>query len=135
MARLFACIAALGGFAAIAAGTIGAHVLRDSGDYPADQVSAYFTGVQYQFYHVLALLAIALLCARKPTGMKEAAGWAMIVGTILFSGSMYVFGFTGGHVFGYIAASGGVIMMISWLLLAVGVLEIKLKPDGGDGAG
>ena len=127
MDRLFAILAALGGFLALALGTIAAHLIK--GNYPDDQVQAFYTGVDYQFYHVLGLFAVAWACSRKASGLKEASGWSMILGTILFSGSLYGYALTRGAMFGYLAAIGGVVLMVAWLLLAVGFLEIKLRPE------
>ncbi|MEJ2445639.1 MAG: DUF423 domain-containing protein, partial [Exilibacterium sp.] len=57
MAKLFLCLAAANGFTAVALGAFGAHGLK--GRLSDTLFSAFETGVQYHFYHSLALLGVA----------------------------------------------------------------------------
>ena len=47
------------------------------------------------------------------------AGWGFLVGTFLFSGSLYVLVLTGQKWLGAITPLGGVSFLIGWLALAV----------------
>ena len=80
--------AAILGALAVALGAFGAHGLRQI--VPADTVSTFQTGVQYQMYHSLALLAVAIVYERFPNRFIRLAGIFFITGVILFSGSLYL---------------------------------------------
>jgi uncharacterized membrane protein YgdD (TMEM256/DUF423 family) len=78
----------------------------------------------YQMYHALALLGVGLLLARLSIDGSiwlNAAGWLFVVGTILFSGSLYLLALTGTTWLGAITPLGGVALLVGWLALAVGV--------------
>jgi uncharacterized membrane protein YgdD (TMEM256/DUF423 family) len=45
------------------------------------------------------------------------AGWAILVGILLFSGSLYVMVLSGVRALGIITPLGGVAFLIGWLLL------------------
>jgi uncharacterized membrane protein YgdD (TMEM256/DUF423 family) len=122
MDRVFVTIAALSGFIAVAAGAFGAHSLRDR--LSADSLQVFQTGVTYQMYHALALLAVAILLARfsvDGSAWLTAAGWLFIAGTVLFSGSLYLLALSGTTWLGAITPLGGVAFLLGWLALAIGI--------------
>ena len=122
MDRVFVTIGAASAFVAVAAGAFGAHALRDR--LPADLLEVFETGVRYEMYHALALLAVGLLIARLSTGdgtWLSWAGWLFVAGTILFSGSLYALALSGVRVLGAITPLGGVAFLLGWAALAVGV--------------
>ena len=107
-------IAALFGLTATALGAYGAHGLSASGVEPA-LVAAFNTGVQYQFFHALALLFLVL--ALRVSNVKPLQ-WAVIfftLGTLLFSGSIYALVLLGTKGIGFITPLGGVCFMAGWL--------------------
>ncbi len=110
-------IAALSGFIAVALGAFGAHGLK--GRLDDTMLAAFQTGVQYQFYHTFAVLAVVLVAAHFPavTAYKW-AGWLFIVGMVLFSGSLYVMALSGVKIFGAITPIGGLCLLAGWLLFA-----------------
>jgi uncharacterized membrane protein YgdD (TMEM256/DUF423 family) len=57
---------------------------------------------------------------RGTTRAIAAAGWMFVIGTVLFSGSLYVFVLTGMRLLGAITPFGGAMLMTGWLCLAVG---------------
>lgn len=73
---------------AVILGAFGAHTLEQV--LGAEQLDTFKTGVTYQFYHALALLFLGLWLYFRKTKTMEYAGWAFIIGTSLFSGSLYV---------------------------------------------
>ena len=89
MSKKFLQLAALSGFLAVGIGAFGAHGLKPLlSEY---QLSIYEKGVQYQFYHSLALLAVASLLGRYPDSKVLVwAGWFFVAGILCFSGSLYV---------------------------------------------
>jgi uncharacterized membrane protein YgdD (TMEM256/DUF423 family) len=120
--RLFITLAAASGFLAVAFGAFGAHALRDR--LSADALQVFQTGVSYQMYHALALLAVGIVLARfssQGSAWLSAAGWLFAAGTILFSGSLYALALSGITWLGAITPLGGVAFLLGWLALAVGV--------------
>jgi uncharacterized membrane protein YgdD (TMEM256/DUF423 family) len=106
------------GFAllAVAAGAFGAHALRER--LPEAMLAIFETGVRYQMYHALGLLAAALLLARAPSTSAVAAGWLFTFGIVVFSGSLYVLVLSGVRTWGAVTPFGGVAMIAGWALLA-----------------
>lgn len=107
------------GLLAVAAGAFGAHGLR--GRLSADMLSAFETGARYQMYHALALLAVAILLDRRPSGAVRTAGWCLAAGTVVFSGSLYLLALTGIPWLGAITPLGGLALLVGWGALAYGI--------------
>lgn len=122
MAQMLIAIAALFGGLAVAAGAFGAHALR--GQLSDRALEIFTTGVQYQMYHALALLAVGLLLSRTaivPTTLPL-AGYAFIAGILVFSGSLYALSLSGIQWLGAITPIGGVFFMAGWACLAIAAL-------------
>jgi uncharacterized membrane protein YgdD (TMEM256/DUF423 family) len=112
--RLFA---AISGFAGVGMGAFGAHGLR--GQRAPELLAALQTGVQYLFWHALALLLIAELWRRSPESSPlRWSALAMAAGIVLFSGSLFVLVLTEQRWLGMVTPFGGVSFMVGWLLLA-----------------
>lgn len=113
-ARLAATLGALFGGVAVALGAFGAHALRNR-LAPRD-LEIFETGVRYQMYHALALLAAAWLLDK---GITQAGGaaWGFTAGILVFSGSLYVMVFTGQRWLGAVTPIGGVAFIAGWILL------------------
>jgi uncharacterized membrane protein YgdD (TMEM256/DUF423 family) len=125
MTRIFLFIAALLGSLAVAAGAFGAHALREKLSERAIEI--FETGSRYQMYHALALLLVALLLSRAEAGQSTlvAAGFAFIVGVVIFSGSLYALSLTGIKWLGAITPLGGVAFIVGWGCLAVAAWSFK----------
>jgi uncharacterized membrane protein YgdD (TMEM256/DUF423 family) len=54
-----------------------------------EQLATYHTAVQYQMYHAIGLVLVGLLGLHHQSRWFDGAGWAMLVGVVLFSGSPY----------------------------------------------
>ncbi|MDR5893970.1 DUF423 domain-containing protein [Halomonas mongoliensis] len=113
--------AALSGALVVMAGAFGAHALE--GTLTPRLVAAFETGVRYQAWHTLALLAVLARRAAMPlAGQRLAMGlWAAGMG--LFSGSLYAMALTGAGGLGMITPLGGVLLIAGWLALAAAVLR------------
>lgn len=128
MAKLFIQLAALNGALAVMIGAFGAHALKAR--LTPELISVYETGVQYHFWHSLALLAVGLLAFQLPDSRAlMASGIAFIVGIILFSGSLYLLASTdirqlGFMPVGLITPFGGMSFIIGWLLLLISSFKI-----------
>jgi uncharacterized membrane protein YgdD (TMEM256/DUF423 family) len=103
----------------VALGAFGAHALKSSLS-PA-MLEIFETGVRYQMYHGLGLLAIGAIPAYAPglqTGSGNRAPVLLLAGTVVFSGSLYLLSFTGVKWLGAITPVGGVLMLAGWGLVA-----------------
>lgn len=114
--QLLLSIAGLSLLVATAAGAVGSHALA----FPNEQqLRSFETAVQFQFFHGLGIVAIALVGLAGRAGLVRAvAAWLMIAGTLLFCGSIYAraLGVAPGIV--AIAPYGGVSFMVAWLAFA-----------------
>ena len=116
MERIFMILGSLSGGLAVALGAFGAHSLRAR--LSLDQLAIFETGVRYEMYHALALLAVAWAVTRwSGSGLPVAAGWLFVGGTLLFSGSLYLLALTGARWLGAITPFGGVAFIAGWLCL------------------
>lgn len=115
--------AAFFGLAAVAIGAWSAHGAAPWLD--PQSIGWIHTGVEYQFWHSLALLATAVLMALRPSRW---IGWAAIAfgaGIVMFSGSLYALALTGDRVFAVATPLGGVAFMIGWLFLGFHALTLR----------
>jgi uncharacterized membrane protein YgdD (TMEM256/DUF423 family) len=115
-ARTAATLGALFAGLAVAAGAFGAHALRNRLE-PRD-LEIFETAARYQMYHGLALLIAAWLLDR---GIAQAgmAAWGFTLGTLIFSGSLYLMVFTGMRWLGAITPIGGVAMLAGWVAVVL----------------
>lgn len=118
--RFFAVAGCAAGFLAVALGAFAAHGLRERLD-PAMH-AVFETAVRYQFYHALALLAVAWLAGVAGEGRARAAGGLFIAGIIVFSGSLYLLALTGIRWLGAITPVGGLCLLGGWVVLALTAL-------------
>jgi uncharacterized membrane protein YgdD (TMEM256/DUF423 family) len=103
---------------AVMIGAFGAHALRDRMDEYARRI--YETGVIYHFFHALGLLIVSLL-PRIGALSESRAGWVcllLLLGILLFSGSLYALAVSGVRILGAITPIGGLCFIAGWLLLA-----------------
>lgn len=117
MERGFVVLGAVSGFIGVAAGAFGAHALKAR--LAPDLLAVFETGVRYQMYHALALLAVAWAASRWPGRTVTFSGFCFVAGTVLFSGSLYLLALTGLRGLGAVTPFGGVLFLAGWLLLAL----------------
>ncbi len=111
-------------FLGVALGAFGAHALRSRVD--ANLLAVYQTGVQYHLVHALGVMLIGVLVQVVPDlKWLRIAGWTMVVGVIVFSGSLYTLSLTGVRAFGAVTPLGGVALLAAWLMLAFGAAKFK----------
>jgi len=115
-ARLFFTLGSVLAGLAVGIGAFGAHGLRNVLD--ANDLATFETGVRYQMYHALALLAVAWAATRWESTTVVVAGWSFVAGIVLFSGSLYLLVITGPRWLGAVTPLGGVAFLIGWALLA-----------------
>ena len=77
------------------------------------------TAAEYQMYHSLVILIVALVPLPVANRSRDIAGWSFLLGIILFSGSLYALVLTGQTKLGMITPLGGVLFIIGWIALAI----------------
>ena len=121
LARALAASGATLALIGVALGAFGAHALRTRVQ-PRD-LEIFETAVRYQMYHAVALLGVAWLATRIAHPLTGWAGWMMVGGTAVFSGSLYLLVLTGPRWLGAITPIGGVMLIAGWALLVVALLR------------
>lgn len=118
--KTFIVIGAIAAALAVALGAFGAHALKAR--LAPDLLAVYHTAVQYHFYHALGLILIGLAAGQLAGSVwLKVAGWTMLAGIVLFSGSLYVLTVTGQRWLGAITPVGGVAFIAAWILFAVAI--------------
>lgn len=82
------------------------------------------TGAEYQMYHGLALIAAGWVVKRTRKSLPQVAAWCFLLGTVFFSGSLYVLTLTGQTYWGAIAPIGGTLLIVGWVALAIGATSL-----------
>jgi len=109
-------VAGLMGGIAVLAGAFGAHGLE--GRVTEARLDTFEIAVRYQMYHTLALLMVTLLHSHISSDLFSYVKIGFLIGTIIFSGSLYLLVLTDTAWLGAITPIGGLILVMSWLLLA-----------------
>lgn len=104
---------------AVGLGAFGAHGLKNV--VTKEMLVIFHTGVEYQFYHALGLFCVAFVANFDNSKRVKIAGYSMIFGILVFSGSLYTMTFTGIKILGAITPIGGVAFILAWVLLALSV--------------
>ncbi|MBL7726133.1 MAG: DUF423 domain-containing protein [Dinghuibacter sp.] len=114
---------AISGILAVAIGAFGSHALRKY--LPPEDIAIYKTGVEYHFYHTLALLGTGILYKHYHKPLLALAALAFGVGIIFFPFSLYLLTITkissGGEEkwLGAVTPFGGICFILGWLFLAI----------------
>jgi uncharacterized membrane protein YgdD (TMEM256/DUF423 family) len=113
---------AVWGFLAVAMGAFGAHGLKERLT-DLGQAANFQTAAQYQMYCALALLGVGTLVLTGRSGTAATvAGWSLLIGSLVFSGSLYLLALTGARWLGAVTPIGGVAMLIGWAALAMSAM-------------
>lgn len=123
----FIAISALCGFLGVAMGAFGAHGLKTV--ITAELLQVYKTAVDYQMWHALALGLIAIFQLQSPeSALLKWAGWLMLIGIILFSGSLYLLSILNVRWLGIITPFGGVAFLLAWGAIAIFACQSAKQP-------
>ncbi|MHB8284244.1 MAG: DUF423 domain-containing protein [Caulobacteraceae bacterium] len=115
-ARIWAALAGVNGFMAVAAGAFGAHGVKD-----IDVKALLHTGSQYQAVHAVAALA----CLALLRGAAGPASWAAALfgfGGLVFGGSLYILAMSGVKLWGAVTPIGGLMLLAGWAVVIWGAL-------------
>ncbi|NVJ92094.1 MAG: DUF423 domain-containing protein [Methylocystaceae bacterium] len=110
--RIWLILAGLMGAEAVICGAISAHA--DLSDYGRELIEK---AAQYEVWHALALIGVAIL-AKEKSRIILAAGIFFTLGVSLFCGTLYVKGFWEFTLFPMSAPLGGTCLILGWLCLA-----------------
>jgi uncharacterized membrane protein YgdD (TMEM256/DUF423 family) len=128
-------IAAISAALAVALGAFGAHALKVR--VSADDLAIWQTAVNYHIWHSLALLAIGVLLRTltvraKPASQLLWSARSLVLGIMIFSGSLYLLVLTNTRWLGAITPLGGVAFIVGWLLLAKASWSLAANVETAD---
>jgi uncharacterized membrane protein YgdD (TMEM256/DUF423 family) len=126
--RTFIILGGIVGALAVAFGAFGTHLLR--GHVTSEYMEAWDTAAEYQIIHALAMIASGLLRNYTRSAFLRVSGWLFFIGTVLFSGSLYLLVLGDTPRLGAITPVGGVLLMCGWLSLAISVMKFDTYPKG-----
>lgn len=112
------------GTMAVIFGAFGAHYLKSQ--LTVEELAVWKTGVDYQFYHTLALLGIVNF-SRTRSRLINAAFWFFSIGIILFSGSLYLLALKSSIApfIGPVTPVGGLFLILGWLSILLATIKNK----------
>ncbi len=120
----FIIVGAINAAIAVGFGAFGAHALKDR--LSEHYLAVWETAVQYQMFHAIALLAIGILSSSAlfgPSTQLSWAGYLILAGIVIFSGSLYVLSLSGIGVLGAITPIGGVAFIAGWIMLIIAAVK------------
>lgn len=97
-------------------GAFGAHALK--AHLSQDKLLVYETAVRYHFIHALGLLAIGVLLRSLDGELLRWSATLVLVGIVLFSGSLYWLTFGAPRIVGVVTPIGGLALIAGWILFA-----------------
>ena len=122
MAKFYLLLGSINALLVVLIGAFGAHGLKAR--LTAENMAIFQTGVQYHFYHAVGLILVGLIATQlsSPPYLRWSA-WLMMMGIILFSGSLYALSITNIRWLGMITPVGGVAFILAWLMLTIGIIK------------
>ncbi len=112
--RIILTLAGALGFLSVVLGAFGAHALKSR--LSPEMLAIFETGVRYQMYHALAMLGTGILALQLPAGGWGKSAMCFFIGSVIFSGSLYILVASGVKIWGAVTPVGGVFMLIGWIL-------------------
>ncbi|KEA54450.1 hypothetical protein DT73_00825 [Mangrovibacter sp. MFB070] len=123
--RFMLIFAAVSGFVYVAFGAFGAHVLSKS--IGVAELGWIHTGLQYQAFHTLAILGLAVAMQRRISIWFYWSSVFLALGTVLFSGSLYCLALSQLRLWVFVTPVGGVSFLAGWVLMLIGAIRLKRK--------
>ncbi|MGB6408528.1 MAG: DUF423 domain-containing protein [Planococcus donghaensis] len=122
--KFFLIAGALNALLSVAFGAFGAHLLE--GRVADKYLDTWQTAVQYQMFHSIGLMVVAILMSSSLLGSLSSLNWAgylMLAGIIIFSGSLYVLSLTGISILGAITPIGGLAFIAAWVMIVIAAVK------------
>ena len=124
-ATFFAFMGAVFGILTVILGAFGAHALKTILDSYGQSI--WEKAVFYQAIHALFLLILPVLSNYMTLKELNMAGYLVIMGILLFSGSLYILALSGNKYFGTITPIGGVAFVVGWSWLAYALFKATFR--------
>ena len=102
-------------------GAFGAHGLQ--GFVSEQRLAVFKTGVEYQVWHALGLMLIALAHQFFRSTTLKVSAWLMLLGVLIFSGSLYLLVLLDQPKLGMITPVGGSLMIVGWIVFAWSIVK------------
>ncbi|RLM25912.1 hypothetical protein BIY29_06420 [Brenneria alni] len=125
--RFMLVFSAISGFVFVALGALGSHMLSKT--LGPTELSWLRTGLEYQAFHTLAVLALSVSMHQRINRWFYWSCVLLALGTVLFSGSLYCLALSHLKLWVYITPIGGFCFLVGWLLMLVGALRLKRKVE------
>jgi len=117
---------ALLGALGVALGAFGAHALKPMLT-ASGRLEAYELAVRYEFYHALALLLTGVLQQFITSNYIKIASLFFLLGTVVFSGSLYLLSISNNTLFAMATPIGGAVLILGWVFLIISIINRKNK--------
>ena len=117
--RILLIIGSLFAALSVLLGAFGAHGLKNR--LSIEDLAIFETAVRYQMYHALGILLMGVASFYLTEKLVSIPAYFLILGIIIFSGSLFLLVFTNLRWFGAITPIGGLCLIIGWLLLAYNI--------------
>lgn len=122
MAKFYLALGSINTLLVIIMGAFGAHGLKAK--LTVDNMAIYQTAVQYHFYHAVGLILVGLIAWHIPnSNYLRWSAWLMVMGIVLFCGSLYALSITDISWTGKMAPFGGMAFILAWIFLSVGIIK------------
>ena len=108
---------------AILFGAFGSHALKEK--LTPEQLEIYDIATRYLMFHALGIFAIGILGYQVPSEILTLPLLLMVLGILIFSGSLYLISLAGYKKLGMVTPIGGLALIISWLMVAYNIYKIS----------
>ncbi|MBP1617445.1 MAG: hypothetical protein H6Q14_1272 [Bacteroidetes bacterium] len=114
--QIILAVASFYGLTSVIFGALGSHALAKV--LSPEKLSSFEVGVRYQMYHALALLLLGFFFTFQ-SSLEKTAAWSMVIGTLLFSGSIYLLSMAeywkaNLKFLGPVTPLGGLFLIVGW---------------------
>jgi uncharacterized membrane protein YgdD (TMEM256/DUF423 family) len=106
-------------------GAFGAHGLL--GQLSPDRLSVYLTADRYQFFQSLGLLGVGLAARAVDAALLRRAGALLLIGIVLFCGSLYALAFGAPHAVGFLTPLGGLLLIAGWVSFVIAMWRTRAR--------
>ncbi|MDH5513339.1 MAG: DUF423 domain-containing protein [Gammaproteobacteria bacterium] len=120
--KLFLILGGINAALVVMLGAFGAHGLKAR--ITAEMLAVYQTGVHYHLFHALGLLVVGIVALHiVDSAYLKWAGWLMLAGIILFSGSLYIVSVGSYRWLGMVTPFGGLAFIAAWILFVMALIK------------
>ncbi len=88
-------------------------------------LAAWHTAVQYHAWHALGLLVVGATGFHLEETWLKTAGWLLLAGIALFSGSLYALALGAPRALGVLTPVGGLAFILGWLAFALALIYAR----------